>query len=100
MRLHQEYDSITALLTKREVKVAGYWSRSSARFYGQRRSRGSPIKFSNAVIPTQHFVQSRNPGGYFWHPTSWAYFQSRFLPDQIKETPDPEKPIGDPCRRG
>ena len=29
-----------ALLTKREVKMAGYWPRSFLRFYGPRRSRG------------------------------------------------------------
>ena len=29
-----------ALLTKREVKMAGYWPSSFLRFYGPRRSRG------------------------------------------------------------
>ena len=40
----------------------------------------SPIEFFNPVIPTQDFEQSRNPEGYFWHPTSRAYFQSRNPP--------------------
>ena len=53
-------------------------------------------------------MQSRNPEGYFWHPTSRVYFQSRISPRfcfqipnpelQIREIPDPEKPIGDPPR--
>ena len=74
-------------------------------FLLQEELRGSPIGFFNPVIPTQNFVQSRNPDGYFWHPTSQAYFQSRILPrfwfkipnpePQIREIPDPEKPIGD-----
>ena len=74
-----------------------------------RRYRGSPIGFFNPVIPTQNFVQSRNPEGYFWHPTSRVYFQSRISPRfcfqipnpelQIREIPDPEKPIGDPRYR-
>ena len=68
--------------------------------------RGSPIGFFNPVIPTQNFVQSRNPEGYFWHPISRVYFQSRISPRfcfqvpnpelQIREIPHPEKPIGDP----
>ena len=33
-------DNIYALLTKREVKKAGYWPSSFLRFYGPRRSRG------------------------------------------------------------
>ena len=45
-------------------------------------------------------LQSRNPEGYYWQPTS------RFLPRfcfkipnpefQLREIPDPKKPIGDP----
>ena len=68
--------------------------------------KGPPIEFSNPVIPTQNFVQSHNPEGYFWHLTSRAYFQSRISPRfcfqipnpevQIREIPDPEKPVGDP----
>ena len=68
--------------------------------------RGSPIGFFNPVIPTKDFVQYRNSEGYFWHPTSRVYFQSRISPRfcfqipnpelQIKEIPDPQKPIGDP----
>ena len=34
------YPNIYTLLTKREVKMAGYWPRSFLRFYGPRRSRG------------------------------------------------------------
>ena len=69
-------------------------------------SRGSPIGFFYPVIPTQIFGQSRNPEGYFWHPTSRAYFQSRISPrfrfkipnpePQIREILHPEKLIGDP----
>ena len=39
--------------------------------------RGSPVGFLTPVIPTQNFMQSRNPEGYFWHPTTRAYFQSQ-----------------------
>ena len=54
--------------------------------------------FFNPVIPTQNFVQSRNPEGYFWHPSpkhnfnpeSRPYFAFKF------RIPDPEKPIEDP----
>ena len=41
--------------------------------------RGYSIRFYNPIIPTQNFVQSRDPEGYIWHPTSRAYFQSRKL---------------------
>ena len=68
--------------------------------------RGSPIGFFYPVIPTQNFRQFRNPEGYFWHPTSHAYFQSQISPrfgfkipnpePQIREIPHPEKLIGDP----
>ena len=71
--------------------------------------RGSPIGFFYPVIPTQIFGQSRNPEGYFWHPTSRAYFQSRISPrfpfkipnpePQIRQIPHPEKLIGDPLIR-
>ena len=70
------------------------------------RYSGSPIGFFYPVIPTQNFGQSRNPKGYFWHPTSRAYFQSPISPrsrfkipnpePQIREIPHPEKLIGDP----
>ena len=44
MGLHKIYSY--ALLTKREVKMAGYWPRSSffLRFYGLRRSTSRSIK--------------------------------------------------------
>ena len=58
--------------------------------------------------PDPKFRQSLNPKGYFWHPTSRAYFQSRISPRfrfkipnpelQIREIPQPEKLIGDPLR--
>ena len=67
---------------------------------------GSPKGFFNPVIPTRNSSQSCNPEGYFWHPTSRAYFQSRISPRfcfqipnpelQIREISDPGKPIGDP----
>ena len=67
---------------------------------------GFPIGFFNTVIPIQNFVQSRNPQGYFWHSASQAYFKPRNSPRfcfqipnpelQIREIPDPEKPIVDP----
>ena len=74
------------------------------------RGRWSPIGFFNPVIRTPNFVQSRNPDGYFWHPTSRAYFQSRKSPQlcfkisnpgelQIREIPGPEKTIKDPRGR-
>ena len=65
-----------------------------------------PNRVFLSVIPPQIFGQSRNPEGYFWHPTSRAYFQSRISPrfpfkipnpePQIREIPHPEKLIGDP----
>ena len=36
--------------------------------------------FFNTVTVTQYFAQSRNPNGYFWHPTSRAYPQSQISP--------------------
>ena len=39
--------------------------------------RGSPTGFFNPVIPTQNFMQSRIPEGYFWHLTTRAYVQFR-----------------------
>ena len=71
-------------------------------------ARRSPIGFFNPVIPTHNFVQSRNPEGYFGHSNYSAYFQSRILPIllkipspelQIREIPDPEKPIGDSMKQ-
>ena len=52
--------------------------------------RGYRIGFFNPVIPTQHFVKSRNAEGYFWHPTSPAYFQSRDSPRFYFQIPNPE----------
>ena len=67
---------------------------------------GSPIGFFSPVIPTQNFVQSHDPKGHFWHPTSLSKFQSRISPRfgfkipnpelQIGKIPGTEKPIGDP----
>ena len=54
---------------------------------------GYPIGFFNFVIPTQNFEQSRNPEGYFWHPTSQAYFQSRDSPRFYFQIPNPELQI-------
>ena len=65
-----------------------------------------PNRVFNPVIPTQNFGQSRNPEGYFWHPTSRAHFQSRISPrfrfkipnpePEIRKIPHPGKLIGDP----
>ena len=33
--------------------------------------------FFKPVIPTQIFVKSRYPDDHFWHPASYAYFESR-----------------------
>ena len=50
------------------------------------------------------FALSRNPDGYFRHPASRAYFQSRISPIllqdpdtglQIRQIPHPENPTGD-----
>ena len=63
--------------------------------------RRSPIGFFNRVIPTHVFAQSRNPDGYYLHPRSRAYFQSRISPPFCFNIPeswqisDPEKPIGE-----
>ena len=40
-----------------------------------------PEGFFISVISTRNFVQSRNPDGCFWHPTSRTNFQSRVSPD-------------------
>ena len=56
-------------------------------------SRGSPIGFFYPVIPTQIFGQSRNPEGYFWHPTSRAYFQSRISHRFPFKIPNPKPQI-------
>ena len=48
---------------------------------------GSPIGFFNPVFLTQNFVQSHNPEGVFWHPTSQAYRQSRIRPYLISRIP-------------
>ena len=68
-------------------------------------SRG-PNEILQSRNPDPKFVQSRNPKGYIWHPTSRAYFQYRNSPQfcfqipnpelQITENPGPEKPIWDP----
>ena len=68
--------------------------------------RGSPIGFFTPIIPTQNFLQSRDPEGYFWHPTSRAYFQSQISLWFYFKVPNPElqmreithlaKPIEDP----
>ena len=42
--------------------------------------------FFNTVIPTQYFVQSRNPDGYFSHPTSLDIF----CPELRLAFPNPE----------
>ena len=67
---------------------------------------GNSDQFLQNLAHTQNFVQSRSPGGYFWHSNSRAYFQFRLsrrfclrIPNpehQIREIRDPEKPIGDP----
>ena len=36
-----------------------------------------PLHGATGQCPTQNFMQSRNPEGYFWHPTSREYFQSQ-----------------------
>ena len=64
---------------------------------------GFPIRFFNPVIPTQNFMQPRNPEGYFWHPTSSAYFQSRISPRFSFTIPNPElqiRAIQDPQKSG
>ena len=64
-------------------------------FSGQRSPGrwGSPVGFFNPVIPTQNFVQSRNPEGYFWHATSQAYFQSQNSPRFCFQIPNPQVQI-------
>ena len=67
---------------------------------------GVPNRVSQSRDPDHDFEQSRNPEGYFWHPTSRAYFQSRIPPWfcckipnpelQIREIPYHRKPIGNP----
>ena len=65
----------------------------SRRRVNRRYMRGSTKEFFNPVIPTQNFVQSRNPEGYFWHPTSQAYFQSRNTPRFCFQILNPELQI-------
>ena len=70
------------------------------------------IGFFNPVIPTQNFVQSRNPDGCFSQPTCRANFQYRidlgpiFLKnpesparDKLREILDPEKLLMTPTQR-
>ena len=40
----------------------------------------SPKGFFNPIISTQIFTQSRDPEGYFRHPTSHAYRKSSIKP--------------------
>lgn len=64
----------------------------------------SPTGYLNTVIPIQIFAQSRSPDGYFRHPASRAYFQSRNSPPycfeipnpglQIRQIQHPETPLG------
>ena len=68
----------------------------------------SPIEFFNPVIPTQGFAQSRYPEGYFGTPPPSHTVNPETLPDfavksrmanpelQIRESPYPGKPTGDP----
>ena len=51
---------------------------------------GVPNRVSQSRDPDQDFEQSRNPEGYFWHPTSRAYFQSRIPPWFCCKIPNPE----------
>ena len=61
-----------------------------------------PERVFRSRSPDLNFVQSRNPEGYFWRPTSREYFQSRISPRfcfqilnpeiQIREIPNPVKP--------
>ena len=41
---------------------------------------------------TKFFPQSRNPDGYFGHPASRAYFQSRIPPSFCLRIPNPGRP--------
>ena len=58
--------------------------------YRINRIEGPQYGFFIPVIPTQNFVQSRNPDSYFWHlvtgllPTSYI--------DRAVKIPDPDKP--------
>ena len=66
---------------------------------------GFPIGFFNPVIPTQNFVQSHNPEGFFFlasHLPSIPLIPNPSLfnipnPEfQTREIPYPEKPVEDP----
>ena len=59
--------------------------------------------------PDPNFLSSRNPNSYFRHPASRENFQSRILPPfcfkiprnpslQTRQTPNPQKPVGDPLK--
>ena len=65
---------------------------------------GSPVPFFYPVIPTQNFLHSRNPEGYFSTSHLPWCFQSRILPRffltslvpsfKYREIPDPENLLG------
>ena len=53
--------------------------------------RNRLLQFCNP--DSQNFVQSRNPGGYFWHCNSRAYFQFRLSRLFCLRIPNPELQI-------
>ena len=79
------------------------YKRVSKRSKHNIKSHNKPYHYLRvSVIPTQYFVQSRNPNGYLWHPTSLDIFYPESSLDfpnpelQIREIPDRGKPnIGD-----
>ena len=83
----------TLLINCRSVFLQGTFSSLSQICHKLSLCRGYPIGFFNLVIPTQNFVQSRNPEGHFWHPTSQAHFQSRDSPRFYFQIPNPELQI-------
>ena len=57
-------------------------------------------RFFNPVILTQSFVQSRNPEGYFWLPTSRLPFQfSNLTPILLKNPESQASNRGNPVSR-
>ena len=82
------------------------WESDLPETLAKRTCRRVPNKVLQSRNPDPKFVQSRNPEGYIWHPTSRAYFQYRNSPRfcfqipnpelQLTETSGPEKPIWDP----
>ena len=82
------------------MRLIGLGSIDTLPYYPRFPIQRIPKGFFNPAIPTQNFVQSRCPQGYFWHPASRTFSQSLISPRfcfkipkleiRIREIPDPK----------